>query len=190
MTKYVEKIYNDTENQYKLLPELILKECITAEIFVNTHNNVKDFIISFFKDYNNLFYTYQNDLLYCWSGKKRSIGDLYRICLVLFPDVKLLEVLEILYNECENKENNLCTLICPTIYKRVYFISTIFSNIQSDDLTENYVDSKSNFAKPFYYSGTKSWQDKVGYAVDEFDLKIIDYVELFENIKKETYETV
>jgi len=65
--------------------------------------------------YNSDLYYYD---CYCTTNRRRSLGDIYRICKTYFPSTKIEEVLEILIDLCESKE--LSGSYCNTIQKFVF----------------------------------------------------------------------
>ena len=58
------------------------------------------------------------------SGRRRSIGDLFKLCRFYFPDCKLVELASILYTDKFNNVADISfigTLRCATIHKRVWW---------------------------------------------------------------------
>lgn len=61
----------------------------------------------------------------CFSGKRRSLGDIYLICKHYYPNCKIEEVLSILINLLQNKE--IYGSYCTTIHKYVFHLSSTFT---------------------------------------------------------------
>jgi hypothetical protein len=194
----VKEIFLKAEETYKELKKLTLsQESFFDENYVKIepkleelnieNNNLNDFIINFFNIYNKNFSTREDGTFYCGTSKRRSIGDIYRISINFFPKCSILDILQILYDICESKSIELCTLICPTIKKRVYFISSYYGTTTSINLINEFSVVKSNFTSPYYYAGHAGWNEQIGHTIDEFGLKSNDYVNLFKNKEKKEY---
>lgn len=184
-------IFNDKEAELKELPDFILVHHDNLDKLVfESYKTVKDFLISFFTDFNYNYNTcLSNGDKICGRDKRRSLIDLYKICLVYFPDLKIIDLLIELYYMVENKEINLCTVICPTINRRVYFKSGDYSDTSYFGATyenpeeQKLTHSKSSFTSPYIYmNANRSWVDILGHGTDEFELKAPDYVRLVNHL--------
>lgn len=84
--------------------------------------SLEQFIIKFFKEWNstkNTYYTSPKRGLQTEAGRKRSTGDMFRICKYYYPKCTFIEVLKIMDN-LPNRAGITCN-ICNTINKRVYY---------------------------------------------------------------------
>ena len=66
----------------------------------------------------------------CFSGKRRSLGDIYLICKHYYPNCKIEEVLSILINLLQNKQ--IYGSYCTTIHKYVFHSSSSFTKTKCE----------------------------------------------------------
>lgn len=82
-----------------------------------------EFLVKFFTKWNNekdtLFV--ENKSVQTDTGRRRSIGDIYRIMQHYYPDITLEEVTRILYQELPEKVERFRSSYCSTINKRVFY---------------------------------------------------------------------
>lgn len=89
--------------------------------------NIKDFIINFIKTYNINHGTYNilTKSIQCDRGRRRSSGDIFRVCKYYYPNCSFIEVLKtidtIMFGKYSIKSS-----ICTTIWKRVYNKAFVF----------------------------------------------------------------
>lgn len=88
---------------------------------------LQQFIKTLVRQYNYKYDTVfvKNDYstrIQCFSGKRRSLGDIYLICKHYYPNCKIEEVLSILINLLQNKE--IYGSYCTTIHKYVFHLSS------------------------------------------------------------------
>lgn len=91
---------------------------------------LKQFIHTLVRQYNYKYDTVfvKNEYstrVQCFSGKRRSLGDIYLICKHYYPNCKIEEVLSILINLLQNKE--IYGSYCSTIHKYVFHLSSNFT---------------------------------------------------------------
>lgn len=108
----------------------------------NRRESLLEFLIVFFKDWNNEKRTiYADDLsLQTDIGKRRSLGDIYMICKYYYPRVTLKEVIKMLYvtlPDTFEEEGGFRTCKCNAISKRVWHYvegeDTEVHNIRAND---------------------------------------------------------
>lgn len=166
------------EERYKKLDELILlSEVDGTELKWNRKLPPIIFIAEFFQKFNKSHKTYivsQGDSKpFCLAGKRRSVGDLYRIMLRWYPDMSLLQLMGMLYNIVENSsrpEISLVTSICPNVKSRVYW-----------PRSENGTSGQWSFSNPHYYNSSM----EVGGKMDEFGYTVPALVAHFGKTVKE-----
>lgn len=103
---------------------MILVETVTAKpLVINTPMNILEFITHFFEDFNvkyNTAYAANPTVVTCYPKRYRSLVDIFLIAKTYFPDVTLEQVASaILYYPY------LCTGICSTLRRRVYFSGNV-----------------------------------------------------------------
>lgn len=85
---------------------------------------LKDFLVKFFKVYNdekNTIYV-SNKTTQTTAGRRRSLGDIYKLCKYYFPDCTLREVVVLLYTTLPATiRDGFRTSYCTTIKKRVWY---------------------------------------------------------------------
>lgn len=86
---------------------------------------VKDFIIKFLKDYNNNDelenISVDEEEVMCEQGRRRSGGDIFRLCKYYYPKTTLQEVLTILDDIVKaDTKKEYKSQICSQINKRVF----------------------------------------------------------------------
>ncbi|MFA9239458.1 MAG: hypothetical protein ACEQSQ_06155 [Candidatus Paceibacteria bacterium] len=85
---------------------------------------LQEFLKKFFEEYNNNFNT-----IYVESkkeqtsiGRRRSLGDIYKICKYYYPSCNLRDVIQILYTTLPKAfKTGFRTSFCNTIKKRVFY---------------------------------------------------------------------
>ncbi len=89
---------------------------------------VEQFLIKFFTEWNdnrNTIYVDNRDIQ-TPIGKRRSLGDIYMICLYYFPECSLKDVLDILYNQLlSSMPDGFRSSYCSTINKRVWYFDSM-----------------------------------------------------------------
>lgn len=122
-----------SENGRQLRLEKYLKKNLPATLEL--------FLIEFFKEYNeerNTIFT-DDKSVQTDTGRRRSLGDIYKISKYYYPDCTLIDVLRLLYNVIPTKiRNGFRTSYCSTIRKRVWYFSSgedngIFNTNQPDE---------------------------------------------------------
>lgn len=93
---------------------------------------VEEFLIKFFKAYNaekNTIYV-DDRTVQTTVGRRRSLGDIYKLCKYYYPNITLKEILVFLYKTLPAKLNpGFRTSYCTTIKKRVWYYSAISTNL-------------------------------------------------------------
>jgi len=115
--------------------------------------------------------------------KNRSLGDLYRITISLFPKVTLRAFITSLSQLIE--EEKVATIICCTIHKRVYFLNgaslgkrpSINKMFSGTPVDEFYIDWTKVMREkfPFNWIGCKHNKDIGGFWADQTDASIEFY---------------
>ena len=109
------------ENKLKVLKPLRMRGVLKKR-----KETLEEFLIKFFNEFNNTKQTIyvESEHLQTDIGKRRSIGDIFRICQYYYPECTVQEVKNILYNELPNKVDNYRSSFCSTINKRVFYKGT------------------------------------------------------------------
>lgn len=85
------------------------------------------FILDFMIDYNDRFDTITHyGGIVCYTGKRRSLGDIYLICKGYYPDCTIEDVFKILIRMLEDGTIN--GSYCNTINKFVFYNSSSHNN--------------------------------------------------------------
>ena len=112
---------------------------------------LQQFIKTLVRQYNYKYDTVfvKNDYsarVQCFSGKRRSLGDIYLICKYYYPNCRIEEVLTILINLLQ--ERKIYGSYCSTINKYVFHLSSTFTKTNCEvEYTEDYEFSE--FVKIF-----------------------------------------
>lgn len=88
------------------------------------HNSIYlgEFIYEFIRNYNNNYYTKnQYGLVTCEKAKRRSLGDIFRLCKTYYPDCTIHDVINELVWLLEN--GMIKGSYCTTIYKYVFHLN-------------------------------------------------------------------
>lgn len=89
-----------------------------AKEYIQKHFTLDMFLLVFFKHNNNKCTLFPvKNIVQCGPMTRRSMGDVYRIVKYYFPKVKLIDILQFLY---QNAGVTLHCNYCFTIRKRVY----------------------------------------------------------------------
>lgn len=82
--------------------------------------SLEEFIYKFLSDYSKRIITVNvpNEDLQTDIGKRRSAGDIFRICKYYYPSTTLEDVLKVL--DAISGDNNIYSSICYMIHKRTY----------------------------------------------------------------------
>lgn len=85
---------------------------------------LEQFLIKFFKEYNNERNTIfvESRATQTEMGKRRSLGDIYKICKYYFPEITLKELIQLLYVDLMAIEGFRSSK-CSQIRKRVWYYS-------------------------------------------------------------------
>ncbi len=103
--------------------------------------DLQSFLIKFFKTYNEEKDTIYTDdkTVQTTSGRRRSLGDIFKICKYYFPNCTLREVLVLLYRTLPTViRDGFRTSYCTTIRKRVWYYDEgedngVFNQDQNDE---------------------------------------------------------
>lgn len=118
------------------------------------YHSVNDFVKHFIKSYRNGYNTHSlsNETLYCNIGRRRSLGDIYKLCKHYIPKTTLEKVIKavIIYTQ----DGTFSHQRCSTIQKYVFHTDSAYNNPK--DITEygRYIDINN-------YSQAITWQDIV-----------------------------
>lgn len=103
---------------------LIAKPPLMLDGKVRKHRTVKMFLKTFFTEYNREYSTrHLNKRLQCHLGRRRSLGDLYRIVKHYYPKATLKEVLRVLYVELPEELKGFRISFCSEIKRKVFYYS-------------------------------------------------------------------
>jgi uncharacterized protein (UPF0297 family) len=155
----------------------------------HTLNNqsLEDFLINFLRNYNTVYRTVyasgtREGDTQTSNNRRRSIGDIFKICRYYYPDCKLVDLAHILYGKhlATGKLSFVGTLKCRQINKRVWWNN--LSHRISDELTPDEYGMtisqwKTEIARAYEVSKTK--------PVVKFKPTVGDYV-----IANETSNTI
>ena len=102
--------------------------------------SLKDFLIKFFKDYNenkNTIYV-DDKSIQTDTGRRRSLGDIFRICKYYYPECTLKDILILLYREIPIIiTRGFRTSYCSTIKKRVWYYDNNDNNTVANLTTKD-----------------------------------------------------
>lgn len=91
----------------------------------------------------------------CTRGRRRSAGDIYKVCKYYYPGIKLEEVVKILYKFVTDEKINITTGICSTILKRIYY-NGYGTNFHVDHIFDEF------YRKPNdYYNENKTIKEQI-----------------------------
>jgi len=143
--KEKETILNNVELALNKYGDSLLKKHGTYHLLV--HNNdiaLYGFLLKFFKEYNDVYKTYnKSNKIVCNTGKRRSLGDLYLICKNYFPNCTTYQVFKELIKLSNN--NKISYSRCSTINKYVFYENIYNHNDSSSNSHVEYFDSKIMF---------------------------------------------
>lgn len=143
-SKEVEVVLETLSKDHKLysLEQKLLKteNLRLAKFFKkNLPDNLKAFLKEFFKNYNN-----EHPTIYVTSkseqtsvGRRRSLGDIFKICKYYYPDCNLQDVVTLLFTTLPKEVTNgfRCSY-CHTIKKRVWYYDEGSKNYFEDNKDE------------------------------------------------------
>lgn len=112
--------FTTLEQKISTAPDIRLEKLLKK----NIPATLEDFLIKFFKTYNR-----EKDTIFVETkevqtnaGRRRSLGDMYKICKYYFPDTTLRDMLILLYRRLPLVlTNGFRTSYCNTIRKRVWY---------------------------------------------------------------------
>lgn len=99
---------------------------------INSFSNLHDFLYQFFNDFNRNSPTYFDDTLtkiQTIEKKHRSLGEIYRIALNYFPELKIKDLIKELHDPswfigfgvyASPKNGNIITLLCLDIRRQIF----------------------------------------------------------------------
>lgn len=113
------EIFKTLENKCKASP-LLIKQVDTDKNTSIHNTNYKEFILNFIKNLNDryIYTSTEQGTDFTDGGRKRSLGDLYRITISYFPDTDIVELAKFLTEQSEILV--LKTNICPDINKIIF----------------------------------------------------------------------
>lgn len=95
---------------------------------------LKDFILKFLQNYNKEYFTFCGKRYICDLHRRRSLGDIYRICKNYYPDCKPEQVLKYLIDL--NNEGYIGGSYCNTINRFVFH----------DEHTQLYIHNRTEYS--------------------------------------------
>lgn len=147
--EYKKKLIEDWINNYEntVKKDNVILKLVTADTTYGNrhviHSSVKDFVISesiqnvellilsFLTKYNNNYSIFQNVYTYdinskrvnCRNSARRSLYDLYALCLYYYPETKFEDVIKIVIKMIDNYSLN--TSFCHDVCKYVFYTDRI-----------------------------------------------------------------
>ena len=99
---------------------------------------LEQFLIKFFKEYNNERNTIfvESRATQTEMGKRRSLGDIYKICKYYFPEITLKELMQLLYVDLiaiEGFRSSKCSQISKRVWYYYQGSSNVLLNTNDDD---------------------------------------------------------
>ena len=93
-------------------------------ILKKREESLEEFLIKFFQDFNNKNNTIyaNNRRVQTDTGRRRSFGDIFRICRYYYPNCTIEEVKTLLYETLPDKVERFRSSYCTTINKRVFYV--------------------------------------------------------------------
>lgn len=123
--KNIRKLISDYENELNNMSKLHLIDRWTQHnTEISTRNSLYDFLWYFFNEYNKRSYTVDDtNTVQCAFNKRRSLGDIYRICRYYYPDITLEQVLKTLISLINSRDIGASR--CSTIHKYVFHVDSL-----------------------------------------------------------------
>jgi hypothetical protein len=116
-------------NRYKSYLNInIIKEKLSKEFINSKHSTFQDFIIEFFKTYNNECNTVHScfPTLICDTNRRRSLHDIYLITKYYYPEVTFIDIIKTILSLL--KIGVICGSYCSTVTKYVFYTQDISSH--------------------------------------------------------------
>ncbi len=119
------------------IPEIRLEKTLKASV----PKTLNAFLVLFFEEWNNEKSTIfvADKTVHTVAGRRRSLGDLFRICKYYFPQCTLRQLITSLYREIPTLlTDGFRTSYCSTIRKRVWYYAegienTVANSGQNDE---------------------------------------------------------
>lgn len=121
----IRKLIVDYQNELDNLPKLRFKnQNYPFDDLIEFKGTLLEFLVEFFGYFNRYFNTYSINERQCTPNRRRSLGDIYRICKTYFPDCTLAEVLECLIWLLNNRRigASRCTDIKKFVFHRDSYV--------------------------------------------------------------------
>ncbi len=116
-------------NRYKSYSNTKVKKEKLSKKFINSkHSKFEDFIIEFFKIYNNECNTIHTNhsKIICDTNRRRSLHDIYLITKYYYPEVTFIDIIKTIISLL--KIGVICGSYCSTVNKYVFYTSSISSH--------------------------------------------------------------
>lgn len=129
-------VYQKYKNSYD---EILKKELLSKEFINSKHSKFEDFIIEFFKQYNNECNTVSpsHSRHICDTNRRRSLHDIYLITKHYYPEVTFIDIIKTIVSLL--KINVICGSYCSTVNKYVFYTPSV-SNHNSFGHTLEYTN--------------------------------------------------
>lgn len=111
---------------------------------IPTEDDLLQFLIGFFSQYNNTLNTVSvqyPEFILTNTHRRRSLGDVYKICKYYFPNCTLSEVVDCLYNKLFDEDPAFNSSICNDIKKRVFFLNSYSNKHYEEQAIDEYGNS-------------------------------------------------
>lgn len=132
-----EELFKEIEDRILTIKDIRLAKFFKRDL----PKTVKEFLINFFTKYNNNHPTIYVDSkdVQATVGRRRSLGDLYKICKYYYPNVTLTEVVKLLFKDLQiHFKTGFRHSYCTTIHKRVFYYDNGEPNFEQDTRTDEY----------------------------------------------------
>ncbi len=132
-----EELFKEIEDRILAVKDIRLAKFFKRDL----PKTVKEFLINFFTTYNNDHATIYVDGkdVQTTTGRRRSLGDIYKICKYYYPNVTLTEVVKLLFKDLQiHFKTGFRHSYCGVINKRVFYYSPQETNFEQDTRADEY----------------------------------------------------
>lgn len=113
----------------------IKKELLSKEFITSSHSKFEDFILVFFKKYNNECNTLNiHGRHICDTNRRRSLHDIYLITKYYYPEVTFIDIIKTILSLL--KIGIICGSYCSTVNKYVFYTISISNHNNFESILE------------------------------------------------------